>query len=242
MNILLFIFDLLTLPITIVRLFLIFLYGSRYNINGLECLDIMMHAQDKYFNQQNSTITLDTTSDDIRQVINRSSKYLIMDYDQDDLIKRNEENKKYTELMANSMKVMMENIKLMENNKALVENNTRIFEDNKKVAEESRKLLENHTKMISKSINELKEKNDVVIQKLDENNEEKRNDINLPDTLIKKNNLLLKMLTNDDPINTDTDIRYAEDKTDTIGESENTESRLKIIDDAIDNELGSNFS
>jgi hypothetical protein len=73
MNILLFTFDLLLLPITLVRLILIYLYGSRYNIKNLGFMDVMMHAENKFFNQQEEYQTIDTINTDIRMKINQDS-------------------------------------------------------------------------------------------------------------------------------------------------------------------------
>jgi hypothetical protein len=50
-NIPLFILDwIILLPMTILRLILIYLYGGRYGISGLSYLDIMMHAKNPKFN------------------------------------------------------------------------------------------------------------------------------------------------------------------------------------------------
>ena len=46
MNLLLFVFDfIILLPITLIRLFIIYLYGSYYNIKDLEFLDILTHSK-----------------------------------------------------------------------------------------------------------------------------------------------------------------------------------------------------
>jgi len=76
MNRLLFIFDLILLPITLIRLLIIYFTGSRYNINNFEFLDIMMHSANKYFNQQENTVTVDTIEDDIRIKLNYGSRYI----------------------------------------------------------------------------------------------------------------------------------------------------------------------
>jgi hypothetical protein len=77
MNILLFILDLLLFPITLIRLILIYFYGSRYGIKNLEFIDVMMHASNKYFNQlENDNNCIDTIDDDIRVKINYSSRYI----------------------------------------------------------------------------------------------------------------------------------------------------------------------
>ncbi len=73
MNKYLFIFDLLFFPITLTRLIIIYFNGSCYNVRGLELLDVMQHAKNKYFNQQESEITLDTNDEDIRKTIYESS-------------------------------------------------------------------------------------------------------------------------------------------------------------------------
>ena len=72
MNIGLIIFDVLVLPITFIRLCLIYLYGSRYNINGFEFLDVMTHAKNPYFNQLENDNEI-YEQNDIRYVINKSS-------------------------------------------------------------------------------------------------------------------------------------------------------------------------
>ena len=57
-NILLLIFDMLVLPITISRLVLIYFLGSRYGIDSLNFLDVMMHSEHKYFNQLDINVLL----------------------------------------------------------------------------------------------------------------------------------------------------------------------------------------
>lgn len=73
-NILLLIFDLSCLPITFIRLVLIYLFGSRYNIPSLQFLDVMMHATHKFFNQGYHDITIDTIPIDVRLSINHASR------------------------------------------------------------------------------------------------------------------------------------------------------------------------
>jgi len=71
-NILLLIFDfIIILPITLIRLILIYFFGSKYDIGFL---DIMMHADNKYFNQEDIDPTIDTLSEDIRLRINYDSR------------------------------------------------------------------------------------------------------------------------------------------------------------------------
>lgn len=64
----------LFLPITLIRIMIIYFYGSKYNINGLQFLDVMMHSNQKYFNQDcDSDPTIDTMNTDIRKVIKYDS-------------------------------------------------------------------------------------------------------------------------------------------------------------------------
>ena len=70
-NIFLFIFDILCLPITLIRVILIYFFGSRY---GIDCLDIMMHANNKYFNQLNNIQSIDVVDDDIRVSVYKTSR------------------------------------------------------------------------------------------------------------------------------------------------------------------------
>lgn len=74
-NILLFLFDyIIILPITLIRLLLIYFFGSKYNIPSISFLDVMMHADNKYFNQEEINPTIDTIKDDIRLRINYDSR------------------------------------------------------------------------------------------------------------------------------------------------------------------------
>lgn len=74
MNIPLLIFDLICLPITLIRLILIYFNGSRYDVAQLQFLDVMLHAQFKYFNQGQENILVDTIITDVRRSINRASR------------------------------------------------------------------------------------------------------------------------------------------------------------------------
>lgn len=73
-NIPLLIFDIICLPITTIRMILIYFNGSCYGIRYLEFLDVMLHSHNKYFNQTNKLLTIDTLDDDIRLSINHSSR------------------------------------------------------------------------------------------------------------------------------------------------------------------------
>lgn len=70
MNKTLFFFDfILFLPITLIRLLIIYFHGSRYNLEGFKFLDVMTHAENLYFNQQKE-LTIDTLNHDVKIVIN----------------------------------------------------------------------------------------------------------------------------------------------------------------------------
>jgi hypothetical protein len=75
MSKLLFILDwTLFLPVTLVRLGVMYFQGSKYNIDGLKFLDVMMHSDNKYFNQtQDSEPSIDTTTEDVRKIIKYDS-------------------------------------------------------------------------------------------------------------------------------------------------------------------------
>jgi len=72
-NIFLLIFDICVLPITLLRLSLIYWWGSKYNIKGLKFLDVMLHANDPYFNINNNTV-INTISDDMRVCVRDDSR------------------------------------------------------------------------------------------------------------------------------------------------------------------------
>jgi len=64
-NIPLFVLDIILLPFTLLRVVFIYMLGSRYGINRLDFLDVMMHAKNKYFNRCNES-TLDIDDIDIK--------------------------------------------------------------------------------------------------------------------------------------------------------------------------------
>ena len=74
MNIPLLLLDLICLPITLIRLFFIYLFGACYNVPTLQFLDVMMHATNRFFNQGSKDPTVDTISTDVRVSINRASR------------------------------------------------------------------------------------------------------------------------------------------------------------------------
>jgi hypothetical protein len=76
MNYPLIVFDVICLPIIIVRLILIYFFGSKYSIGGMEFLDVMFHATNPYFNQECST-TIDVLNEDVRATIKRETKIYI---------------------------------------------------------------------------------------------------------------------------------------------------------------------
>lgn len=78
MNILLLVFDLLLLPITLIRMGLIYYYGSKYDIMGFKFLDVIMHADRKYFNQDNQ-LDINTMDEDYRVVIREDTRFYATD-------------------------------------------------------------------------------------------------------------------------------------------------------------------
>jgi hypothetical protein len=77
-NIPLMIFDLIFLPITVFRFGIIYLFGSRYNLQGFRFLDIMQHASNPYFNKNDKNI-IETIEDDYRVVIRDDSRIYPLD-------------------------------------------------------------------------------------------------------------------------------------------------------------------
>lgn len=72
-NIALIIFNIVFLPFIIAQLILIYFFGSRYNIQGMEFLDVMFHASNPYFNQEVGA-TIDVLHEDVRATIKRETK------------------------------------------------------------------------------------------------------------------------------------------------------------------------
>lgn len=70
-NLPLFILDFVVLlPITILRLVIIYLYGSRYNIPNLRILDIFQHSESKYFNDKRVGTMSDDFKDELFKDVN----------------------------------------------------------------------------------------------------------------------------------------------------------------------------
>ena len=77
-NIALFLFDVLLLPVHLIRLILIYMWGSKYNLKGFQFLDVIMHADNPYFNQEDCRM-VNTMSKDYRIVIRDDSRIFPMD-------------------------------------------------------------------------------------------------------------------------------------------------------------------
>ena len=52
------IFDLFLLPIHMLRMILIYFWGSKYNLKGFQFLDVIMHSNNPYFNNENTVDNL----------------------------------------------------------------------------------------------------------------------------------------------------------------------------------------
>lgn len=72
-NIPLLLFDLLCLPIHIFRLVIIYIFGSKYNLKGFRFLDVIMHADKPYFNQEYDNV-INTIGTDYRVIIRDDSR------------------------------------------------------------------------------------------------------------------------------------------------------------------------
>lgn len=77
-NVCLLAFDLLLMPIMMIRMILIYFWGSKYNLKGFQFLDVIMHADKPYFNQEDCRL-VDTIGKDYRVVIRDDSRIFPMD-------------------------------------------------------------------------------------------------------------------------------------------------------------------
>jgi hypothetical protein len=77
-NIPLLIFDILLLPIHLVRLLFIYFWGSKYGLRGFQFLDVIMHADNPYFNQEDCS-TVNTIKKDYRVVVRNDSRIFPID-------------------------------------------------------------------------------------------------------------------------------------------------------------------
>ena len=57
-NIVLLLFDLLVLPISVIRLVIIYYFGSKYNLEGFKFLDVINHSDKPYFNKDDQNIRI----------------------------------------------------------------------------------------------------------------------------------------------------------------------------------------
>lgn len=79
-NIPLFVLDFfIILPITLLRLVIIWLYGSRYNIPNFKIFDIVMHADKKKFNmgQKQVRTMKDNLKDEVRDLVKDSDDEIV---------------------------------------------------------------------------------------------------------------------------------------------------------------------
>lgn len=82
-NLPLLIFDfVIMLPFTLIRILLIYFFGSRYNVKNCKFLDVLVHATGPFFNQQ-TVPSVDTIDDDVRMVI-KTDTALFKDDNRDD--------------------------------------------------------------------------------------------------------------------------------------------------------------
>lgn len=77
-NIPLLIFDIMLLPIHLIRSILIYFWGSKYNLKGFQFLDVIMHADNPYFNQEDCRM-INTIGKDYRVTIRDDSRLFPID-------------------------------------------------------------------------------------------------------------------------------------------------------------------
>lgn len=121
------ILDVLLLPFILLRLTVIYFYGSRYNIEGFKFLDVMMHAENKYFNQElDADPTVDIEENDVRKVIKYDSHLYNVDNNLNNLVLENKniilnkslkhENIKQTKKSNNNNEMYVQDTKYLINN------------------------------------------------------------------------------------------------------------------------------
>jgi len=111
-NIILFTFDLLCLPISIIRLIIIYFFGSKYNLKGFKFLDVITHADKPYFNTDDVS-NINTLKDDYRLILRDDTR--IYPLDVLTLLKNMSENKEesddYQEIENDNKEEIIKSIK-----------------------------------------------------------------------------------------------------------------------------------
>jgi hypothetical protein len=106
MNKYLLLFDIIFLPVTLVRLLLIYLWGSKYNVPNMSFLDVMLHADHPYFNQEGE-MSVNTTNSDVRCFIYENSKLVLAEPEQNITDKpANQAPKEITKLSSKKKKTI----------------------------------------------------------------------------------------------------------------------------------------
>jgi len=85
-NIVLLLFDLLVLPISVLRLIIIYYFGSKYEIKGFKFLDVITHSDKPYFNKDDQNI-INTLKEDYRLTIRDDTR--LYPYDLLNFVKNN---------------------------------------------------------------------------------------------------------------------------------------------------------
>jgi hypothetical protein len=133
-NIPLMLFDLLLLPIHIIRIILIYFWGSKYNYKGLYFLDVIMHADKPYFNQEECNM-IDTIGTDYRIIIRDDSRIFPSDLN-------NYFELKQIELIPKNLNSADGNIVSWSCKKKIPESNTNIIELKEKSEIQNKHLKE----------------------------------------------------------------------------------------------------
>jgi hypothetical protein len=123
-NIPLLVFDIILLPIHIARMIIIYFCGSKYNLRGFQFLDVIMHADNPYFNQEDCRV-VNTIKTDYRIVIRDDSRIFPLDLDRYiDIKKSNIEEVTIGKTVCNNSKWEIASNECNNNNKPkLVESN-----------------------------------------------------------------------------------------------------------------------
>ena len=112
-NIILFLFDLVLLPISVLRLVIIYYFGSKYNLDGFRFLDVVTHADKPYFNKDDPNI-INTLHDDYRMVLRDDSKIYpldVLNFVKNNIDINTNESDDYQEIITNDNDMMINSIK-----------------------------------------------------------------------------------------------------------------------------------
>ena len=221
-NIPLLIFDLILLPFTLCRILLIYLWGAKYAVRGFRALDIVMHADTPYFNQDAETYDINTIRADIRTVIRDDSR-IESEYTR---AEPKAEHKIITKTEPIVDKTVVQNITLIKNNLAGLREMLKQY-----ASDVGRSQVVQPTRVDSKSKSETAELDDTAIpRKAESRKAEPRKTNRLSDE------------TDETETETQTETETGETESDNSAESDDTDGSGSGSDSDTGSETGSDES